>query len=63
MDFSAGFEAYLGGQLYTFDARHNVLRKTMAGWQGLPLKPTRDCNRIGLGSDWAVCLSLSHEPC
>ena len=26
MDFSAWFEAYLGGQWYTFDARHNVPR-------------------------------------
>jgi len=26
MDFSAWFEAYIGGQWYTFDARHNVPR-------------------------------------
>ena len=26
MDFSAWFEAYLGGRWYTFDARHNVPR-------------------------------------
>ena len=26
MDFSAWFEAYLGGQWYTFDARHNTPR-------------------------------------
>ena len=26
MDFSAWFEAYLGGQWYTFDARHNKPR-------------------------------------
>ena len=26
MDFSAWFEAYLGGHWYTFDARHNVPR-------------------------------------
>jgi transglutaminase-like putative cysteine protease len=26
MDFSAWFEAYLGGQWYTFDARHNEPR-------------------------------------
>jgi transglutaminase-like putative cysteine protease len=26
MDFSAWFEAYLGGGWYTFDARHNTLR-------------------------------------
>jgi transglutaminase-like putative cysteine protease len=26
MDFSAWFEAYLGGEWYTFDARHNVPR-------------------------------------
>jgi transglutaminase-like putative cysteine protease len=26
MDFSAWFEAYLGGQWYIFDARHNVPR-------------------------------------
>ncbi len=26
MDFSAWFEAYLGGQWYTFDARHNIPR-------------------------------------
>ena len=24
MDFSAWFEAYLGGRWYTFDARHNI---------------------------------------
>jgi transglutaminase-like putative cysteine protease len=26
MDFSAWFEAYVGGQWYTFDARHNMPR-------------------------------------
>jgi transglutaminase-like putative cysteine protease len=26
MDFSAWFEAYLGGRWYTFDARHNMPR-------------------------------------
>jgi transglutaminase-like putative cysteine protease len=26
MDFSAWFEAYLGGRWYTFDARHNKPR-------------------------------------
>jgi transglutaminase-like putative cysteine protease len=26
MDFSGWFEAYLGGQWHTFDARHNTLR-------------------------------------
>lgn len=26
MDFSGWFEAYLGGQWYTFDARHNIPR-------------------------------------
>ena len=26
MDFAAWFEAYLGGQWYTFDARHNIPR-------------------------------------
>jgi len=26
MDFSAWFEAYLGGRWYTFDARHNTPR-------------------------------------
>ena len=26
MDFSAWFEVYLGGQWYTFDARHNKPR-------------------------------------
>ncbi len=26
MDFSAWFEAYLGGRWYTFDARHNIPR-------------------------------------
>ena len=26
MDFNAWFEAYLGGQWYTFDARHNIPR-------------------------------------
>jgi transglutaminase-like putative cysteine protease len=26
MDFSAWFEAYLGAQWYTFDARHNIPR-------------------------------------
>jgi transglutaminase-like putative cysteine protease len=26
MDFSAWFEAYLGGRWYTFDARHNAPR-------------------------------------
>ena len=26
MDFSAWFEAYLGGAWYTFDARHNTPR-------------------------------------
>jgi transglutaminase-like putative cysteine protease len=26
MDFSAWFEVYLGGQWYTFDARHNTPR-------------------------------------
>jgi transglutaminase-like putative cysteine protease len=26
MDFSAWFEAFLGGRWYTFDARHNVPR-------------------------------------
>jgi transglutaminase-like putative cysteine protease len=26
MDFSGWFEAYLGGQWYTFDARHNKPR-------------------------------------
>jgi transglutaminase-like putative cysteine protease len=26
MDFSAWFEAYLGGKWYTFDARHNTPR-------------------------------------
>jgi transglutaminase-like putative cysteine protease len=27
MDFSAWFEAYLGGRWYTFDARHNYPRR------------------------------------
>ena len=26
MDFSAWFEAFVGGQWYTFDARHNIPR-------------------------------------
>ena len=26
MDFSAWFEAFIGGQWYTFDARHNIPR-------------------------------------
>jgi transglutaminase-like putative cysteine protease len=26
MDFSAWFEVYLGGEWYTFDARHNIPR-------------------------------------
>jgi transglutaminase-like putative cysteine protease len=26
MDFSAWFEAFLGGRWYTFDARHNIPR-------------------------------------
>jgi transglutaminase-like putative cysteine protease len=33
MDFSAWFEAYLGGHWHTFDARHNPNVRSRRGWQ------------------------------
>jgi transglutaminase-like putative cysteine protease len=49
MDFSAWFEAYLGGSWYTFDARHNA--------------PRIGRILIGRGRDAAdVALSTSYGP-
>jgi transglutaminase-like putative cysteine protease len=49
MDFSAWFEAYLGGNWYTFDARHNA--------------PRIGRILIGRGRDAAdVALSTSYGP-
>jgi transglutaminase-like putative cysteine protease len=50
MDFSAWFEAYLGGRWYTFDARHNVPRI------GRILMATgRDATDVALSTTFGPC--------
>jgi transglutaminase-like putative cysteine protease len=50
MDFSAWFEAYLGGQWYTFDARHNVPRIGR-----ILVARGRDATDVALSTNFGPC--------
>ena len=56
MDFSAWFEAYLGGHWYTFDARHNTPRI------GRILMATgRDATDVALSTSFGVSRLVRFE--
>jgi transglutaminase-like putative cysteine protease len=50
MDFSAWFEAYLGGRWYTFDARHNVPRIGR-----ILMARGRDATDVALSTNFGPC--------
>jgi transglutaminase-like putative cysteine protease len=50
MDFSAWFEAYLGGSWYTFDARHNVPRIGR-----ILMARGRDATDVALSTNFGAC--------
>jgi transglutaminase-like putative cysteine protease len=50
MDFSAWFEAYLGGQWYTFDARHNVPRIGR-----VVVARGRDATDVAISTSFGLC--------
>jgi transglutaminase-like putative cysteine protease len=50
MDFSAWFEAYLGGRWYTFDARHNMPRIGR-----IPMARGRDATDVAIVTSFGPC--------
>jgi transglutaminase-like putative cysteine protease len=55
MDFSAWFEAYIGGEWYTFDARNNVCRVLIAGGrdaEDVAISTTFGPNRLNRFTVW-----------
>jgi transglutaminase-like putative cysteine protease len=56
MDFSAWFEAYLGGRWYTFDARHNKPRMGR-----ILMARGRDATDVGIVTSFGPCTLASFK--
>jgi transglutaminase-like putative cysteine protease len=56
MDFSAWFEAFLGGRWYTFDARHNIPRIGR-----ILIARGRDATDVAISTSFGLCTLANFE--